>query len=102
MLHGYDSTEAICGELMEENRKLKEEIEALKGKSFLKGFIEIIDRNVKKRLINIRHIEEVAERDEDSCYIYLMHNCPNAIEQDYYIVGEPYEVIKMLMIEKGR
>ena len=31
MLHGYDSTEAICGELMEENRKLKEEIEALKS-----------------------------------------------------------------------
>ena len=23
MLHGYDSTEAICGELAEENRKLK-------------------------------------------------------------------------------
>lgn len=30
MLHGYDSTEAICGDLIEENRKLKEEIEALK------------------------------------------------------------------------
>ena len=26
MLYGYDTTEAICGELMEENRKLKEGI----------------------------------------------------------------------------
>ena len=29
MLYGYDTTEAICGELMEENRKLKAEMEIM-------------------------------------------------------------------------
>ena len=30
MLYGYDSPEAVCAELMEENRKLKAEIEMLR------------------------------------------------------------------------
>jgi hypothetical protein len=29
MLYGYDSPEAVCAELMEENRKLKAEVERL-------------------------------------------------------------------------
>lgn len=66
----------------------------------MKGFIEIVDSNEKRRLLNIRHIEEIAERDECSCFIYLMHNCPDAVEQDYFIVKEPYEVIKTLLEKK--
>lgn len=66
----------------------------------MKGFIEIVDVNMKWRLLNIRHIEEVAERDEGSCFIYLMHNCPGAVEQDYFIVNEPYEVIKKMLETK--
>lgn len=31
MLYGYDTPEAICGELSEENRRLREEIKRLKG-----------------------------------------------------------------------
>ena len=66
----------------------------------MKGFIEIVDSYKKRRLLNIRHIEEVAERDESSCVIYLMHNSPDSVEQDYFIVQEPYDVIKTLLEKK--
>ena len=65
----------------------------------MKGFIEI-EADCVKRLVNIRHIEEVVEFDKNSCYIYLAHNCPDAIEQDYYLVDESYESIKA-KIEKA-
>lgn len=60
-------------------------------------FIEVVYKDENRRLINIRYIEEVAEFDEGSCYIYLAHNCPNATEQDYYLINEPYDVIKRLI-----
>ena len=37
----------------------------------MKNFIEVCDGNGKKHLINIRHIEEIAEKNENSCFIYL-------------------------------
>jgi hypothetical protein len=61
------------------------------------GFIEVVDKVKKRHLINIRYIEEVIESDRDGCYIYLGHNSPNATEQDYYLVDEPYETIKRLI-----
>ena len=60
-------------------------------------FIEVIDSSNKRHLINTRHIEEVVECDENKCYIYLMHNSPGAIEQDCYLINEPYEVIKTMI-----
>lgn len=49
----------------------------------MKNFIEIVDKYDNRHLINIRYIEEVVEKTEDSCYIYLAHNCPDAVEQDF-------------------
>lgn len=66
----------------------------------MKNFIEVIDRNGKKHLMNIRHIEEIAEKDESSCFIYL-DVVNNNETQDYYVINEPYEVIKKLIEVKG-
>lgn len=59
----------------------------------MNGFIEIIDSNKKRRYLNINYIEEVAESDNDSCYIYMAFNCPDATDQDYFIVKRPYDEI---------
>jgi hypothetical protein len=60
----------------------------------MSGFIEITDKNKCRRLLNVRHIEEVAENiTKDGCYIYLAFNTPNATEQDYFEVAESYEAI---------
>ena len=62
----------------------------------MKNFIEVTDREGNRHLINIRHIEEIAERDDNSCFIYL--DVFNGGEtQDYYVINEPYEVIKKLI-----
>ena len=66
----------------------------------MNGFIEIIDQNKRRRFINISHIEEIAEIDENICYIYLAFNSPNAVEQDYFIINKPYDEIVSL-IKKG-
>lgn len=62
----------------------------------MKNFVEVTDRNGKKHLINIRHIEEIAEKDDNSCFIYL-DVVNNGETQDYYVICEPYEVIKKLI-----
>ena len=65
----------------------------------MKNFIEVTDSNRKRHLINIHHIEEIAERNEDSCFIYL--DVVNSGEsQDYYVIDEPYEVLKKLIEAK--
>ena len=61
------------------------------------GFIEVVGNREERHLINIRYIEEVMEGDNGSCCICLAHNCPNATNQDFYIVSEPYEVIKKVI-----
>lgn len=66
----------------------------------MKNFIEVIDRNGKRHLINIRHIEEITEKNEDSCFIYL-GVVNNGETQNYYVIDEPYEVIKKLIVAKG-
>ena len=44
-LYGYDTEEAICGELSEENRKLCKENERLKEEvKLLKGIIKVLKR----------------------------------------------------------
>ena len=60
----------------------------------MSGFIEIVDKNKNRRLLNVRYIEEVSEKiTKDGCYIYLAFNAPNAIEQDYFEVAESYDAI---------
>ena len=49
MLTGYDTEEAICGELMEENRKLCKENAKLKEEiKMLKGIIKVLKRKLTK------------------------------------------------------
>ena len=59
----------------------------------MKGFIEI-ETGKQKKLLNIRHIEEIHDAGDDDCYIYMAFSIPGALEQDYYLVGESYEEIK--------
>jgi hypothetical protein len=62
----------------------------------MKNFIEVTDNGRKRHLINIQHIEEIAEKDENWCYIYL-DVVNNGETQDYYVINEPYEAIKKLI-----
>ena len=64
----------------------------------MKNFIEVIDRNEKRHLINIRHIEEIAECNENECLIYFDVACGESV--DSYRINEPYEVIKKLIESK--
>lgn len=59
----------------------------------MNGFIEIVCRDKCRRLLNVRHIEEVVETKNKDCTIYMAFNTPNAIEQDYFEVAESYEEI---------
>lgn len=63
-------------------------------------FIEVTDSNGNRHLINIQHIEEIAEKSVDSCFIYLDVVNPGQT-QDYYDINEPYEVLKKLIESKG-
>ena len=63
----------------------------------MKRFIEIIDSNNNRRFLNINHIEEIVEKDENNCYIYMAFNVPDAIEQDNFLVNKPYnEIISLI------
>lgn len=63
----------------------------------MKGFIEIVPKGDKPRLINVSYIEEVREIDESHCDIYLAFNCPNAQLQDYVEAQLPYNrVVEMI------
>ncbi len=67
----------------------------------MSGFIEIIPKwDKKRRFINIRHIEEVVEVDENTCRVFMAFNVPDATEQDYFEVDKPYDEI-ISMIKKG-
>ena len=60
----------------------------------MSGFIEIICVDDKRRLLNIRHIEEVVEAEtEGNCFVYMAFTCPDTKEQDYFKVKESYDAI---------
>lgn len=65
-----------------------------------KHFIQIVDKNRKKRLVNIDYIEEIAEIDSERSYIYLAFNAPNAVEQDYFEVNIPYSKLVSMIYER--
>ena len=65
----------------------------------MKNFIEVVDEDKRKHLISIRHIEEIAELDENRCCIYFDVVCSEETP-DYYVINEPYEVIKKLIEAK--
>ena len=64
----------------------------------MKNFIEVTDERSKKHLINIRHIEEVVECDDNRCFVYL--DVVSGETQDYYTINKPYETIKLLIMQK--
>ena len=64
----------------------------------MKNFIEVTDKQNKKHLINIRHIEEIVECNENECLIYFDVACGESL--DYYRVNEPYETIKLVLESK--
>ena len=66
----------------------------------MREFIEIVCRDKHRRLLNVKHIEEVYEISENSCIIYMAFNVPYATEQDYFEVQKPYDEIVSL-IEKA-
>lgn len=66
----------------------------------MKGFIEITHKSCgARRLINIRHIEEVIENADGACTIYMAFNVPNAIEQDYIDTDKSFDEIVELIKE---
>lgn len=52
MLYGYDSPEAICGELMEENRKLTAEVERLQKENYHFADIGKLYSEIRAEAIN--------------------------------------------------
>jgi len=66
----------------------------------MRNFIEVIDKERKKHLINIQHIEEIAEKDENRCFIYL-DVVNSGVTQNCYVVNEPFEIIKKRIELKG-
>ena len=65
----------------------------------MRNFIEVTDRNGKRHLININHIEEIAECNENECLIYFDVACGESV--DSYRINEPYEVMKLVIESKG-
>ena len=64
----------------------------------MSNFIEVVDGNKKRHLINIQHIEEIVEVKEKECFIYLNVVCDNS--QDRYAIKESYDVLKKLIEER--
>lgn len=67
----------------------------------MKRFIEITSNtpNKKRHFININYIEEIVESDKNSCYIYMAFNCPDAYEQDTFLVDKSYDEIVSMILE---
>lgn len=59
----------------------------------MKGFIEVLNENNNRVLININYIEGVFESN-NGCSIYFGFHSPNNNPFDYEYVEEPYERIK--------
>ena len=56
-------------------------------------FIEVTTQDGAKRLINTAWIEEIWEGDNAT--IYFAFQAENMVDQDYMVVMESYEEIKM-------
>lgn len=67
----------------------------------VKGFIEIVDKDERRRYLNVRHIEEVCEIGEHHCDIYMAFNRPNVANQDYFQVRKSYDEIVALIKESN-
>ena len=59
----------------------------------MKGFIEVLNEDNNRVLININYIEEVIE-EKNNCIIYLNFHSPNSNSFDFEYIKEPYESIK--------
>ena len=54
-------------------------------------FIEVIDKDGNRRLLNVNYIEEILDLDNGESEINLAFNCPNATEQDIITVNIPFD-----------
>lgn len=59
----------------------------------MKGFIETLNEDNNRVLININYIEEVVESN-NGCIIYFSFHSPNNNPFDYEYIEETYESIK--------
>lgn len=64
------------------------------------SFIRIHNKKGEPIIINLRYVEEVRNTDLGAC-IYMAHNCPDAIEQDYIMTKESFSDICKLIREGG-
>lgn len=64
-----------------------------KGKHNMKGFIEVLNEDNNRVLININYIEEVIE-EKNNCTIYLSFHSLNNNAFNYKYIKESYESIK--------
>lgn len=61
----------------------------------MNGFIEIKSAGGgNRRLVNIRHIEEIIENADGTCKIYFAFICTGAVEQYFIETTQSYEEIK--------
>lgn len=61
----------------------------------MKGFIEIVGKSGKPRLINVSYIEEVTEADKNRCDVYLH----GSAESYRFVVDLPYNRVVELIKE---
>ena len=57
----------------------------------MRGFIQILNSNNKRVLINIKHITDIVESDKNNCIIYINYFTDSNV---FYSVNESYESIK--------
>lgn len=74
--------------------RMNKEVESVERRTKMKGFIEVMAKDGRKRLLNINRIEEVINST-----IYLDVINPDAFEQDHVECKESYEEIKAKIAE---
>lgn len=66
----------------------------------MKGFIEIIAKDGKRKLLNVQRIEEISEVGEHHCKIFIATDATVMGEQFHYEVRKSYDEI-VALIEKA-
>lgn len=82
-----------CGIVVNDLEYRPQNCGSKKGEHNMKGFIEVLNEDNNRVLININYIEEVIE-EKNNCTIYLNFNSPNSNSFDFEYIKEPYESIK--------
>lgn len=62
----------------------------------MNDFIEI-HVSGERRLVNIRHVEDIWEKDNGKAEIYFSGNAPGAVEPYHVTTDETYEKIRSMI-----